>query len=125
MAWTQYASSFSSGSHPRRLTGKVSHVVLKDGNINLEIPLEDILFVRAEHVYVRIFLRNDQSLLYRYSLSGFEELVRGGGFLRIHRGYLINRRAVTGLTGNSVLIGDHKLPISRARRAAVRKVLNG
>ncbi|MEO0732222.1 MAG: LytTR family DNA-binding domain-containing protein [Bacteroidota bacterium] len=95
-----------------------SLLVRTDGR-NQRIPVTDILFLRAEHVYVNLQLVGGKRLLQRGSLSALVERLPAQQFLRVHRGYVVNLAAITSWSREAVFVGEHQLPISRARRAEV------
>ncbi len=81
------------------------------------IARRDVLYVAASGDYVRLFLA-DSSVLYRSAISGLEQRWGPAGFVRIHRGYLVNLRHVDEVRvepgrGYMVAIGGRTLPVSR------------
>ncbi|PHI19257.1 hypothetical protein CEQ90_13675 [Lewinellaceae bacterium SD302] len=104
--------------------GKYRKSMIKDGILSMKIPLLNILYIQAEHVYVRIHLRNRQSILHRSSLTKVWEELQCRYFLRVHRSYVVNLRAVTYFTSSYVMIGKKKIAIGRAFRAEAIAVLS-
>lgn len=45
--------------------------------------------------------------------------ILGNGFIRIHRAFLVSEEAITGQTGDSVLLGQEELPVSRKYRGTL------
>ncbi|MEL7162734.1 MAG: LytTR family transcriptional regulator DNA-binding domain-containing protein, partial [Bacteroidota bacterium] len=83
------------------------------------------LFLRAEHVYTHFYLAGGRQLLQRGSLAATLARLPAETFLRVHRGYAINLRAVSGWSREAVHLGQHRIPISRSRRAEVLRRLEG
>lgn len=52
----------------------------------------------------------------RKSMSEWEKLLEDKGFARCNTSYIVNLRFVKEIRGNDVLVGDHELLISRARK---------
>lgn len=98
-------------------------IMIHDGKLKFRIDIKDIRFVRAEHVYVRIFLGNGQSILYRNSLSNLSEQLEGHGFIQVHRSYLVNPKEVSAYGAKELMIGDEVIPVSRARSKEVVEAL--
>lgn len=97
---------------------------------NLErLPIEDVLYFRAEQKYVVVRHANGESLLDE-SLVALEEEF-GERFVRVHRNALVAQAALAGLERDAlgrcrVVIRDceERLEISRRHVAAVRRVLS-
>ncbi len=55
------------------------------------INVDDIVYIKAEGSYSKIFLKNDGSLLVSNNLKYFEDLVGGEkNFIRVHRSHIVN-----------------------------------
>lgn len=53
---------------------------------------------------------------FRYTISAAEELLAPAGFLRIHKSYLVNYRAIARIQKDHVLLTDgQRLPLSKHR----------
>ena len=60
--------------------------------------LADILAVSSAGNYVEFALADGRKLLMRRPLSAVESELSGCGFVRTHRSWLVNEKAVTGLS---------------------------
>ncbi len=78
-----------------------------------------ILFLKAEHVYTRIFLSDGRRILHRGSLSACLQRLNANQFARTHRSYIINLQRVDGFSKDKILIGPHVVPISRSRKKEI------
>ena len=78
---------------------------------------EEILFIEALKEYVKIVTK-DKSVITYHTISGLEEKLPAGKFYRIHRSYIVNIKAITGIEGFVIKIDKHELPISRNERDA-------
>ncbi|MEO6254487.1 MAG: LytTR family DNA-binding domain-containing protein [Ferruginibacter sp.] len=90
--------------------------VKADGGL-VKIFFEEILFIEALKEYVKIVTK-DKAVITYHTISGLEEKLPAGKFYRIHRSYIVNIKAITGIEGFTVKIGKHELPISRNERDA-------
>ena len=81
------------------------------------VPPEDVMYVRADHVYMTYLLADGRDLMVRdtlaNTLAGLPE-----HFLQIHRSYIVNLDNVKGWSSSSVRVGSEQLPLSRRRREA-------
>ena len=90
--------------------------VKADGGL-VKVFFEKILFIEALKEYVKIVTTEKPVITY-HTISGLEEKLPSKNFYRIHRSYIVNVKAITGIEGNIVKIRDHQLPVSRSERDA-------
>jgi DNA-binding LytR/AlgR family response regulator len=90
--------------------------VKADGGL-VKIFIENILFIEALKEYVKIVTK-DRPVITYHTLTGLEEKLPASQFYRIHRSFIVNIKAVTGIEPFTVKVGEHELPISRNERDA-------
>lgn len=110
------------------MPAKRDHFVVSDRGRVVRIPLDEVLYLRAELKYVTLRTREREYVLDE-SLTKLEEEFPGE-LLRIHRNCLINRRHLTGFelrregeeTRWVAILGDWSevLPVSRRQAHVVR-----
>ncbi|WP_310394631.1 LytTR family DNA-binding domain-containing protein [Hymenobacter sp.] len=83
-----------------------------------KVALADILFVESWQEYVRIHTPGGV-LVALERLKNLEAQLPAGQFLRVHRSYLVAVGQVTALDGNELLLGKHRVPVSRDLREQV------
>ena len=81
------------------------------------IPPEEITYVESMDEYVRIHLLN-KVLVTRENISSIEKKLEGGGFVRIHRSFIISKRYVTSISADGVQVQNKQLPFGRAFKMA-------
>ena len=101
----------------------IQNITIIDGNKKTRIPFEEILFVQAEHVYIRIHLVNQKQLLHRISLQCFMSKLNTDNFLQIHRSYIINTRFIKRWDNDRAYLPGYEVPISRSRRKVIDKLM--
>ncbi len=94
------------------------------GNRTVLVKLSTIRYVEASGDYVRLYA-DGASYLLRASLSALEDEWSNAGFVRIHRGYLVDLARVQELRTDSdggchVKLGDQELPVSRRHTREVK-----
>jgi DNA-binding LytR/AlgR family response regulator len=100
---------------------------LRGGSTRL-LPRSSILYLQAHGDYVRV-ASSDGRFLLRARLSDLEERWAGHGFVRVHRGFVVNlRRAVEvrpRLNGTAVLVmaDGAEVPIARRQVSELRRKL--
>jgi len=84
----------------------------KKGTHYQKVALQNILWLQAESNYTTIFTETEK---YTYScvLKHFEDKLPADQFVRVHRSYIVNICNVSGLEGNSLLVGKKRIPVSK------------
>jgi LytTr DNA-binding domain-containing protein len=100
---------------------------IRDGTRLIRIPVDDILAVTSAGNYVEFLLRDGRRPLMRSPLSSIEAEFAPRGFIRTHRSWVVNPRAVTGLkpegSGDyTVEIGELAVPLSRRFPQALERL---
>lgn len=93
-----------------------NHIVLKD---KTKIYINDLLYVKAEDHYIRLFIADNKNHFVRGRLSDLETELPPN-FIRIHRSYIINRNYVKSFSGDQIqLINGERIPIGRTFRKKI------
>ena len=82
------------------------------------ISLNEILYIKSDHVYVEIVCENSKFLC-RYSLSELIENINHPDFVRCHRSYAVNSRKITTYTSSKIWIGEAIIPVSAKYRTSL------
>ena len=77
------------------------------------VPLDEILFLKADSNYSVIHTKNGK-FIYSTVLKNIEPQLPINKFLRIHRSYVVNINKVKGFEGNTLFIGDKRIPVSKS-----------
>lgn len=99
-----------------------SFLLIKEHNTNVKINYDEILYIESNSNYINIFTKT-QKIMTRQSLDWAEQELPENQFMRIHRSYIVNIRAVQRTHSKSVFIGDIEIPISRANASKMSEYL--
>ncbi len=99
-------------------------MTLHDGLKKVIIPLSDILYIQADHVYVKVFLKEEESILQRSTFKDFTEQLPKEHFFQTHRSFTINLKHVSHFDSQNVYVSGEAIPISRGRRKLLLSQLN-
>ena len=91
-------------------------IVLREGSERWVVPLREIAYVRADHVYVEYHLVRGRILHVRSTLREAAAALPPADFAAVHRSYVVNVAHVGGWGGKWVEVGGARLPVSRSRR---------
>lgn len=78
-----------------------------------KILFNNILYIEASGSYCNFYLQTDPMITVAYTLMETIQHLPDFLFIRIHRSFIINKKHVTGYTGNVFYIGERMLPIGR------------
>lgn len=101
---------------------ETSFLLIKEHNNNVKINYDEILYIESNSNYINIFTRT-QKIITRQSLDWVESELPENQFMRIHRSYMVNIRAVQRTHSKSVFIGEIEIPISRANASKMAEYL--
>jgi len=90
---------------------KNGHILLRANKKDYRIEFENILYLEAQGDYVK-FVTSERSLMVHGTMKEFFEKLPENLFERIHKSYVIQLSKVEYLEGNTVKIGENKLPVS-------------
>jgi len=88
---------------------------VKNGNITQKINFEDILFVEGMKDYLRIWTSKEK-IMTLLSFRKIQEALPPGGFIRIHKSYLVSIDKIESIERNHVSIAGEKLSIGESYR---------
>jgi DNA-binding LytR/AlgR family response regulator len=88
-------------------------VQFKDGTEQIHLPLENILYLKAENVYVNV-VTAFKTYLYRGSLQSFIDKLPQGALVQTHRSYAVNPTHIERIGANYLVIQQAEIPISRS-----------
>jgi two-component system LytT family response regulator len=103
---------------------------VEKGGHKVLVPISQIHYVEAKDDYSCIYTADDR-FLSTISLAKLEQRLTPHGFYRVHRGYIVNLAYVqdfTTVAGGVLQLGlkdveDKKIPVSRRRVVAVKRML--
>ncbi len=96
-----------------------NRIVVKNGSDIRIVPVQDIIYIEAYDDYVKIFT-NDTYFLKKKTMQYYEQILNPNTFLRTHRSYIINLKALTKIepleknTYIAILKNGKKIPVSRS-----------
>ncbi len=90
---------------------------------SISVPLDKVLYIEGagRKQEIHIADRSDPIVI-RQSMKDLEEQLQERGFLRVHKGYLVNYRFIRRVKDTSLFLNnDEELPISRLRAAEIKE----
>jgi two-component system response regulator LytT len=97
-------------------------IFIRDGYNFVKVLFQDIYYLQAEHVYIRMVAKN-KSYLIRSSLRDYVSHFPTGQFFRIGRSHVLNIQHIEKLDGSSVTVNGTELPLSKNSREELMQLL--
>ncbi|WP_051605662.1 response regulator transcription factor [Polaribacter sp. Hel_I_88] len=93
-------------------TKETKQILVNIGNSSYNIHLSELLYVEAEHVYIKLRFKTYETII-RCSLTSFLKLLPEKSLIQISRGTAINPAFINKIESSKVIIADKKLKLSK------------
>lgn len=126
-AYSRFQAAF--GKAMRRLGRKQmkssgQSIVVKQDYSNINIPLDDILYVEAMEGYSKIFRASGTCVVTRMILKNLSVLLPPDDFLRIHRSFIVSKSKIKSFNKQEIYLNSGTcLPIGRQYAAEIVGIL--
>lgn len=99
------------------------HFCFHANNSEIKLLIDDILYFEAEGNYLKLFAKSGE-YRFRETITAVENALCDSGFVRVHKGFLLNQAAVKILSSDKAeLIDGTLLPIGRSYGENAKKRL--
>ena len=93
-----------------------------DKTKTVSFKLKEIVYIEGDRNYQKVVLRDKTSQNIRVQMGSLEEKLKGHGFIRIHKGYLLNYLYIRSIEGEEVyLTTGVSLPLAKKRKDEIMK----
>lgn len=99
-------------------------ISLNNGIKNYCIPCTEILFLEADHIYVKVHTKSYGVIIQRGTLKEMLDLLPEEKFIQTHRSFVVNLDMVNYWDNQSLLIENTSIPLSRSRRKEVLPLID-
>jgi len=96
---------------------------LHDGYTKYLISADEISYIQAEHVYVKVYKKDGEHILHRSTLKDLLSKLPSDQFVQTHRSFVINIKHISSWDTTSIYIGKTEIPMSRSRKKDVIDML--
>lgn len=104
----------------RHLQTSSQSITIKQDYSNINIPIDDILYIEAVEGYSKVFRVSGDCILSRILLKNIFAMLPHEHFLRIHRSFIVSRSKIKSFSKQGiVLIDGTALPIGRQYAAEI------
>lgn len=107
----------------KELESREKHFCFHTANADVKLQLDEILYFESDGNYLKLFTESTE-YRYRDTLSAVENALSDSGFVRIHKGFLVNQTAVKILHSDETeLTNGVRLPVGRSYAENAKKQL--
>ena len=93
-----------------------------DKTKTFSFKVNEIVYIEGDRNYQKVVLKDKSSQNIRVAMGQLEEKLREHGFIRIHKGYLLNYLYIRSIATDEVyLTTGISLPMSKKRREEIMK----
>ncbi len=105
----------------KELSHREQFFVFKSSNENIRLNTKQILYLESDGNYLKLFTK-DSEYRFRDTIATVNEQLQDKGFIRFHRGFLVNQEAVKVLGADEVqLVNGVRIPIGRSYADTAKK----
>lgn len=91
-----------------------NNLIIQNKGIVYKIKIDSITYIEVSDKYITVHTI-DQTYNTKMSISSMEEELKKYNFFRCHKSYLVNMKHVQHIQGNTILVNNIEVPISRHR----------
>lgn len=107
----------------KEISGRQKHFCFRSAEGNVRLLLDDIMYFESEGNYIKLYAKSGE-YRFRETVTALENSLGTSGFVRIHKGFLVNHPAVKMVnTEECVLYSGVRLPVGRSYSEKARKQL--
>lgn len=110
----------------KELHDRKEEFVINKGAQIIRIPFNDIIYIEGSGNYLNIKTKTDE-IRVRDTMTSIENELKGKGFIRCHKGYLVNGIHIGKLRNGEIEVGDDDkivvIPVGRSYEKDVKRSL--
>jgi DNA-binding LytR/AlgR family response regulator len=108
--------------HVLRVSEKeIRHIFIKTDRKIKKLFFDEILYIEAMENYLSIRTKEARHIIHGTFKNFIEKLP--SGFVQTHKSYVVSIEKITAMDGNTLHLGNHQVPVSKAQKAMVRNLL--
>jgi two-component system LytT family response regulator len=110
---------------PEATETEPAHIYIRSDKKFIQLPLVQIYYLESLGNYVKVW-DEQRFLLTPRTLGSFEEQLPADAFLRIHKSYILHKKFVHYIEGNTIRMRNGKeLPLGKNYRHVVKQLMGG
>lgn len=90
-----------------------NHIFIRADYSLVKIPIADILYIEGLADYVKIFIKDRQTVVARMTMNDMVDKLPEKDFIRVHRSYIVSFKRIASVRSNSITIPEKDIPIGK------------
>ncbi|MCE7991946.1 MAG: response regulator transcription factor [Roseivirga sp.] len=99
-------------------------ILLKEGRNNVPVSVADITFIEGQRDYVLVNTPS-QTVKTKSTLAAIQQRLSSGDFIRIHKSFIVARKAINSFSRTRLTVHETELPVGRKYAEIVQHKLQG
>ena len=105
------------------VSSRDKHFFFHTASGDIKLQLDDILYFESEGNYIKIKTGSDE-FRFRETMQALEMSLKSDGFIRVHKGFLVNQESVKIINSDKLVLNDNtEIPFGRSYQENARKML--
>ncbi|MFD0941708.1 LytR/AlgR family response regulator transcription factor [Pedobacter boryungensis] len=105
-------------------TGENEQISIKSDKKHVLVNTKDIHYLESLGNYVKVWI-DSNFLLTPRTLSSFEEQLPSGIFIRIHKSFILNKKFVHYVEGNTIFLkNNQQIPVGKNYKSVIKQLLD-
>lgn len=110
-------------NHQKKQEENEPCIRLSTGLKRFSVPVKDITYLQADHVYVKVHIAGQPPVLHRGALRDLLNQLPTQQFIQTHRSFAINLKMVNYWDQNNIYLPKRAIPVSRSRKKVIYPLL--
>lgn len=128
-AFARFQSAYSKALRrlgQKQVKSSGQYIVVKQDYANINIPIDDIIYVEGMERYSKIFRTSGECVVTRVLLKNIMSLLPPDEFIRTHRSFIVSRSKVKSFSRQETLMNNEvALPVGRQYAPEIMRILGG
>lgn len=111
-------------NHNQTDTALIDKIAIKADKKHILISLDDIFYLESLGNYVKVW-KDDGFVLTPRTLTSFEEQLSVDTFIRVHKSFILNKKYVHYIEGNTIFLKNgQQIPVGKNYKATIKQLLD-
>lgn len=95
-------------------------VFINSSNGNIQINIDEIIYIGAYDYYANIFLE-DKKILVKMTLKEILDQIQHPNIIRVHKSFAVNIKKINKIKNSEIILGEATVPIGRVYKEELKK----